>query len=1680
MTQVTESLLGFVFIMGALAALVAGAVRVLEGGLHLRARNLRRGIAELLYALRVEKRLHGFDRYDAKQHAAQVLTAANRDDPFKDPRERNPERACNWVSWLEPARFGRIAALVVPDLSDLGLTLAERLEALDGPLRRRFRLRIRLLTVFAALSVAGVAQIDAFALLGDLQRDFWNVTGAFRLWPGGAAYYVGLSGWRLDSLIGVLVTAILLVFMAPVVFEAVRRRPRRDEGEAEAREAETKTPTPPEGLPPTIGEKDRAIRAINFGGGGFDTLMQLGVTHALLVIQGRAPDAVVGISAGAIQAAALAEVLQAGQFDGEWVIQEAAKRQKQAAKPEKLLSVFYRQVLHDRVRRFREFLYAARQAPERLIDAVLPDAYEIDARNPLRPLEAPVFFEAERAGRMRALGMKTGLVRLYNDLLSIQLRIGTVARFIRRILGFLAAGEVRSAAGKAGTRSENRDRMARAAARTVELLRVWLLLGRSLARSAPLAIMLLWPFSHRKVKARAASAGTLIFRFEELERFLSGALNLGVFVILLVVWVSVSWLVISPLAWAFLDPKKVPIWVPWGLLVLYAIPIFAFTKIARDWDRSDRLMDVLREQAKGVVMFAFLMLKWSVVAVLLILIGALALSPMFESLALPLELSDELWNYVRHLLFISNFLAIVLGLLVALGVSVWLFQGWLRKRRGIPSTGRFRKWYLRRFLRRYNLEESLAATHPLEYFLAELFDPKFYGQREFDEAVEDSLADQHRQTSSEKAENVAAKKKVALYAEAPRCRPIHVGLAAADVGSGEMCVMPKHTSVVEGLKAATAVAPIFPPKRLGKNLYVDGTNVANVPTRALVKLLRESANEDSKIALIYSVSPFPLSRPRRLGRRRANGNAEGGGHYLDLVDIALRALELRRYSDAKLEKELTELYTEVMPPGKFVLETKDKRFFRARVTPIDLEEPPELWRRVLVASEAERHRAIHELVADGCRASLEVMIREAADGCRRPEQKAFDDAVPCEAAVQEHKRLREEAEARRDEGRNFRDAADVRLPGSSEGPGLSEICTHCALRRGKAGERARHLQVVSVDQAGPAWPHEMETGPDDVAEPRARQDAGKPKQAQEHPLHVLKKKRWPRDRFTKKGEKRAGDERPVVSLLFSGGVFRGVFQMGVLNALRMLDVKPDIIAGASVGSITAAMAAQAFSRSDDGHAKAHIAGLSGSDDGHAKAHIARLSAVYLAADRLILTDRFADFVRNFTIRAAGTRFSLRDADRLFRTYDRPTALEFDRNARRVIAALERLFYINPYQLNSLVQAFRRRERRAAEEVKTLAQEWLRRMNVGEEVLGAEPLERLIRHYVLPEAEQARAEYEPFDRFQEEGIVLLATATNLDEGNLEILGQPGKASAKGGAEPMLVEGLLASSAFPGVFRPRWSWDLFPGVSETEQYLDGGLFDNLPIGEVIRFLDQAAEAGLTPRRPKDPETSNGDPPDQPHLVFAASLEPDAKGALYEGGSWIDLVRRVGQLGYNKKADAFATAQEDIRKICAANGGQEPRPEPLDLEVVTVKPLWLCGTFAFHPMLGFRRERQARSIAHGCASTLLRFAAVDEKHRDAWLLDRSAVPQDKTFRAARKRWEARQDEKEGLCWLISKQCPYSRAELEKIEIAPPGDSESGMPNYKKRKLPKTTIRELEKICEFCKQPLTHARPDAGPELD
>jgi len=1254
--------------------------------------------------------------------------------------------------------------------------------------------------------------------------------------------------------------------------------------------------------------------------------MELGAIHALLVSRAQPPDIVVGVSAGAVNAVALAEVLQAGRSSttGPPGVGDAAGPPptdigKKAAQ----------------VARFRYLLDEYQHAFAELVGGLVPDPYQVDAQRPLEPLMIPIHDRHEREERNEALRSKSGLINLANDLVGLRLSIGAFTRIVRRILAWRAAAEIPGL----GERLLAKWNAARG---------LWVIAVSNLLAFAPIVWRLATVVTRDRPPPKlGASAGALIFRWRSWKVVRRGFVSLAaVLVTALSCAVALLLLALAPigiLIWLVLRPG------------------------VRAYRRAGR---AARRAAARTVQWARRK------------VGRTEQPP------------GRAW--------------------------------------GRPSSPRrpLLQRLLGRLLRRYAIADGLFSPHALRSLFVRLFDRDYYGTLDFRDVLERAA-----RYDASPSQQPRPEKLLSLYARGDP--PIHVGVVAADVSTGALTVLPTYIRVVDALQAATAVTPLFPPVSIDGRIYVDGVNVANEPLRALLDFLREDKIvPGASVLQIYPVALLPLSRSE-LGQP---GTPPSG-----FVGVALRAWELKRFRDATLERRVTDLYTRTMGAGAAVQRYDGHAYLRARVYPIEPEAPLHLNERLARATDdAERQRLIAEAVADGCRAALQTMIqpalREAA--AARPPGSTPPTAVSCRSAVGRH--LASEYPG---------------LPGSDAkgGPGVVEVCRHCAINRGRqptaAGEdqqeQRQALRVPADGSAWSSWPRQGAPEPLPPVDDGARDTRTNYERRTEEILegwarwqaesNLPADKCWPRPR-----DGLAGKERPLVSLLFSGGVFRGVFQIGVLNALNEVGIRPDLVAGASVGSITAALAAQVFAM----------------EPGSRHARIAQLAATYLVLDRLVITDRFADFIRLLTLRAAATPFSPRQADRLFRQYDRTGGLRFVRDARLVLAGLERLFYVSPFELEALVKAFRLRQtHRVYELLRAYVQECLDRGGVGTEVLGADPLVLLLRENVIkgrPELAQIRPENVPFNIFETNGIYLLATTTNLTRGRLEILGE--QQLAKGKYEAVLLDALLASSAFPGVFRPRGSPEIMPRTDEEHDYIDGGVMDNLPLDGVAQFLHQAAkpegQLKLIARRPQV-----GSVP-VPHLLFTASLEVDPEplsGQRLQAtcASWPTLAMRARQFSYNKKLDWFTESQRDLRRIFVAAGSQAPWT-PLDLEVVTVKPRWLCGTFAFHPMLGFRRAKQAASIAHGCASTLMRLG---ELQRDqtmsrwaaGWGIDQGKLPPKERFAGGSTLTPAGSGQ--GRCWFRPDvDCPFSPTRLEKLS------------------LPVGTARNLTLIYELCGRPETH----------
>ena len=170
----------------------------------------------------------------------------------------------------------------------------------------------------------------------------------------------------------------------------------------------------------TIGdEKENVVRVIAFSAGGADNAFEFGMVHAFLVSDAAKPHIVAGTSSGAVVAAMLADVLQAGESEG-----SATARRRLA-----------------QVARFRSFLEQIIRLPSDLKEAALPDFTEVSARTGLVPLNLPTQQPLEKEDRKTTALARFGLTRLFNGMLSSRVEFRELTRIIRLVLELQALGE---------------------------------------------------------------------------------------------------------------------------------------------------------------------------------------------------------------------------------------------------------------------------------------------------------------------------------------------------------------------------------------------------------------------------------------------------------------------------------------------------------------------------------------------------------------------------------------------------------------------------------------------------------------------------------------------------------------------------------------------------------------------------------------------------------------------------------------------------------------------------------------------------------------------------------------------------------------------------------------------------------------------------------------------------------------------------------------------------------------------------------------------------------------------------------------------------------------------------------------------------------------------------------------
>jgi predicted acylesterase/phospholipase RssA len=1413
-----------------------------------------------------------------------------------------------------------------------------------------------------------------------------------------------------------------------------------------------------------IGNDDGKLRVIAFSAGGADNVFEFGLVHAFLVSDAPQPHIVAGISSGALVAAMLADVQQAGALVEQ---NPVARRLAQVGK-------------------FRFFLDQIERLPDDFKEAAVPDFTEISARAGLEPLELPTQQPAEKEDRNETALARFGLTRLLNGMLASRIKFGELTRIVRLWLEVQAMDEWRNKALRTVLPTAiaiTIEYCIRSVHKGVLCSRIWLRLFSLSIRDAPLLLRLLSaPWWEGVVGNRQLRRVFEIFGAKRLRQAKK---------ILFEPW---------PLQFAricifFLSyPTMLFVW-------LIAPPTILF------WFLGNRIVQGLPTGRKNSVLRAvgFLVL-------------AISIWVMHEEKQRITNYISNCFAYFRRLdiynLHVSINASVTTthlfgsGLCCALAlVGIWCLAGLIAISIAFifgvgAEPGQL--WAL--FLAGFNIKKDLLTTGVLHKLLMRAFDPGYFGKRNFDQAVNEALGGKASQSvdksnrTDRKDSNGARilgdwiwNREDEHRIREPKRVPILVAPIAADVSTGHLVVVEPTVATVDALSAACALTPFFEAQKISvtpaktggprERWLVDGACVAREPLQPALDLIKvlnlkrlDIASSDAllpfahiklaqepRIIELCVISPFPTGRLREQERvqltvdmRPKRENAapqsptseskprnswQGSGTLYRLFDI----FSLQATHAAKDERSMVTLYNAMLrgyqnPPQAVFCTSPDDAgraslgnwHVFAPLREIEPLQPIQISAKLArCGDETKRKSLLLATIADGCRASLSALYQI------RLSKLVTDAEIQQEL---EEKKKNPEASVT-PPCRKLQDSLGAqRLPGildKKSPPGIAEICKECQFF--KDPEKSWHKIAAGKEQTETHfrqpvadWGEVDNPVPDRI-------------NIKELLRPVKQTEKWPRDNDGQGGIAAGkGAERPTVSLVFSGGVFRGVFQVGVLNALNMAGIKPDILAGASVGTIMAAISARIFTEPDP-------------EQRHRQ--IASVAATFLAIDRLVLTDRFADFIRRFTLRAGAADFSLRDADHLFRRFDKRNWEKLSRRSRRVLGGIHRLTYLDPFELFDLLRLHSPRlQGELTDRLLLFAQHSLNRSGIGSELLGAGPLEQLIKAHVLT-TEDRGADFNEF--LTAGGIRFLATTTNLTTGELDVLGSFMNSERL----PALIPGLLASSAFPGVFQPRMNWELraaSPG--EPEELIDGGIADNLPIIPVYRFLFYAGQMDWLTLRPRVGNEN------RPHLLLTASLERNKRELCGDDleravDRWPSLQRRVSELRYNVKVDSHIQSQHDLRRIHLALEKLNKLPEITlpDLHISCVKPEWLCGTFAFHPMLGFRRERQARSIAHGCASTLVHLSRETANHPN-WTqhwwktfdlaADTSANDGDKTKAVALKPRPC--NAKGDCCFVHDRKCPFSESELK--QVRPHLETE--------------TIAAVASIYRYCGQLRTHCR--------
>lgn len=662
---------------------------------------------------------------------------------------------------------------------------------------------------------------------------------------------------------------------------------------------------------------------------------------------------------------------------------------------------------------------------------------------------------------------------------------------------------------------------------------------------------------------------------------------------------------------------------------------------------------------------------------------------------------------------------------------------------------------------------------------------------------------------------------------------------------------------------------------------------------------------DFRVHLIHS-SPIGGKEPKEPLDLPINGNLPP---LPGSVESALKGIRLSKRRDAQLEVFQTNYQSEItLAMDK--LATKRTEPGQRRMLPVLIDEiGPEQDLKVDNVLRPEESELLRHAAA-GCRATLAVLNRETIG----------DKPIRCDAL------MRQIGVARYN-------------PDTDAQPGLREICSHCTRIIRPAGrdiELAKGIPYTAMVK--------------ERYMPKAFLDA--PSRAM--PAVIANPGVTP------------GERVPRVVFVASGGVFRGAFHIGMVGAMHAIHLKPDLIVGASVGTLMGAALGELFT--------------SGSSE-----TLPRLVDTFIRVnDTVALTRQFKSAMRDLSTRAQMVNLSPKDIRRkILEGAGKDPAFATAGAPAELIDAISRLFLIPHRDTQQMAADFIAEDVAGAvsQFVKMLTEHTVERLGIRDSLLGTSLLE-LAFSRILENTAKKKDLPQPFLTAGAggtlEGIGFLAMTVNLNTEMMEILGLQVE---KQEHSYDFLQAALSSSAFPLAFPARRASQIYPRTGRRDVfYGDGGMFDNLPLVPAM----MAISAGqLAPLKGKDARwdlfSERVAAPDL-YVVGALDIDPSINPQIDYDRSILAIHQRASSLEKNMKTHRFARFVSRIdTTISGIAKTLEKRPDAVDdrhlndvvnsfvhAGVMVTTPSgkeFLNGTFAFCESLNLRQETIRKSISDGC---------------------------------------------------------------------------------------------------------------------